>query len=68
MRRITTLLLFFVAVFLNNVVFTTSYDVEPGPRVKATKGEVWPIPKTRIVTQKYFIVTASSFTFKVSTH
>lgn len=40
--------------------------MNPGPWVKATKGEVWPIPYDKHTTQKYFIVRPSKFTFKVS--
>lgn len=42
------------------------YITDPGPRIIATKGEVWPKPQFQIKTEKYYVVRAQLFDFKVS--
>lgn len=60
------LMVLLLLLLLGNVFLTCSYDVEPGPKVRATKGQVWPIPYKRDVSEKFFVIRASSFEFQVS--
>ncbi|XP_062545646.1 beta-hexosaminidase subunit beta-like [Armigeres subalbatus] len=44
---------------------TFSYIVDPGPIVKATKGALWPKPKTQTVSQRYSVIKRPTFHFQV---
>ncbi|KAJ8980186.1 hypothetical protein NQ317_011431 [Molorchus minor] len=43
------------------------YIVDPGPTIKATKGEVWPKPQSQDKYDSYFVVRPQVFEFKVLT-
>lgn len=42
-----------------------SYIVDPGPVVKATKGALWPKPKTQTLSQRYSVIKRPTFHFQV---
>lgn len=54
-------------IFLNLIYFTTSsvFIVDPGPKVIASKGAVWPKPKKHIISTDYSVVRASILRFQV---
>ncbi|EDS44384.1 beta-hexosaminidase b [Culex quinquefasciatus] len=45
-----------------------SYIVDPGPVVKATKGEIWPKPKSQTTNAKFAMINRSAFQFQISNH
>lgn len=51
--------------FLCLLLTSECYIVDPGPRVIATKGEIWPKPQFQIKTNDYLIVKPQNFNFKV---
>lgn len=44
---------------------TFSYIVDPGPSIKATKGALWPKPKSQTTSQRYSVIKRPSFHFQV---
>lgn len=53
---------------LNLIYFVTSSEfiVDPGPKVTATKGAVWPKPKNQITSDEYSVIRSSLFQFQVN--
>lgn len=47
-------------------IIVTACAGRPGPRVVATKGEVWPKPHQQNATDEYFIFRPRHFIFLVS--
>ncbi|EDS44385.1 beta-hexosaminidase beta chain [Culex quinquefasciatus] len=64
MKLVTSLVTFWLV--LNCV--SCSFVVEPGPAVKATRGEIWPKPKVQSSTENYFGIDPVTFQFKVTGH
>lgn len=56
----------FCIVFVTKICFTISYTIEPGPKVVATKGAVWPKPKQQESFANFYVVVPQDFEFKVS--
>lgn len=58
-----------VLLLLNVWFFTScgtfSYIVDPGPSIIATKGALWPKPKTQTTSQRYSVIKRPSFHFQV---
>ncbi|XP_055548093.1 beta-hexosaminidase subunit beta-like [Wyeomyia smithii] len=52
--------------FLASCVF--SYIVEPGPVIKATKGEIWPKPKEQTTSNRYNAIKRTTFHFKTANY
>jgi len=44
----------------------SSFHSDAGPWVQATRGEIWPIPKMRIVKEDFYLLRPSNFDFRVS--
>lgn len=44
----------------------TAYIVNPGPVVKATKGQVWPIPEKQDTTTNFLIINPTHFEFQTN--
>ncbi|XP_058058070.1 beta-hexosaminidase subunit beta-like [Anopheles bellator] len=57
-----------IAIIIAIVVCTDGYIVEPGPVVKATKGEVWPKPRNQTTTQHFSVIKAGSFRFQATNY
>ncbi|TGZ50600.1 Beta-hexosaminidase subunit beta [Temnothorax longispinosus] len=43
----------------------SSLHSDAGPWVQATRGELWPLPKTRIVKEDFYLLRPSNFDFRV---
>lgn len=59
--------------FLVNIWFLASnaafsYIVDPGPVVKATKGELWPKPKSQTTSLVYSVIKRNTFHFQITNH
>ncbi|XP_052865166.1 beta-hexosaminidase subunit beta-like isoform X2 [Anopheles cruzii] len=57
-----------IALFVAIVVCADGYIVEPGPVVKATKGEVWPKPRNQTTSQHFSVIKADSFRFQATNY
>lgn len=59
-----------IVLTLFSIIYSLSigdcYIRDPGPRVIATKGEIWPKPQFQIKTENYLVVRPKLFQFKVS--
>lgn len=44
----------------------SSLHSDAGPWVPATRGELWPMPKTRTVKEDFYLLRPSNFDFRVS--
>ncbi|XP_071555936.1 beta-hexosaminidase subunit beta [Temnothorax nylanderi] len=44
----------------------SSLHSDAGPWVQATRGELWPLPKTRIVKEDFYLLRPSNFDFRVN--
>lgn len=64
MRFIFSLLLLVISM-IYGISIANCYIVDPGPKVRATKGEIWPKPKYQISSDLYSIVRNSIFEFQV---
>uniref|UniRef100_A0A182VFS0 Beta-hexosaminidase n=1 Tax=Anopheles merus TaxID=30066 RepID=A0A182VFS0_ANOME len=47
-----------------SIPWTGGYIVDPGPVVKATKGEIWPKPRNQTTSQQYYTIKTGSFAFQ----
>lgn len=54
-----------VLLILSAVSFSYTYNILPGPSVKATKGEIWPKPLEQIKSNDYYILRPALFKFQV---
>lgn len=43
-----------------------SLHSESGPWVQATKGEIWPMPNSRIIKEDFYVLRPSNFDIRVS--
>ncbi|XP_049530965.1 beta-hexosaminidase subunit beta-like [Anopheles darlingi] len=50
------------------IVCVNGYIVDPGPVVKATKGEVWPKPRNQTKSQHFNVIKPGSFHFQVANY
>uniref|UniRef100_A0A182JLR9 Beta-hexosaminidase n=1 Tax=Anopheles atroparvus TaxID=41427 RepID=A0A182JLR9_ANOAO len=53
-----------VAVFASRIASTDSYIVDPGPVVKATKGELWPKPRKQDTSENFSAIKPETFHFQ----
>jgi len=44
----------------------SSLHSDAGPWVQATKGELWPLPKMRVIKEDFYLLRPSNFEFRVS--
>ncbi|XP_052892660.1 beta-hexosaminidase subunit beta-like [Anopheles moucheti] len=53
-----------LCITLVTIPWTVAYIVDPGPVVKATKGEIWPKPRNQTTTHQFYTIKTGTFSFQ----